>query len=128
MPGSSLYRALQSSLSSPLARGRYALGRHVGRIRRARPEDPLVGPFRNVDPHTASLAVYFRGPASELFNMLNPESPGAISVLARSYSRACVDAKPPPPPLFLCARANVSVCVTRTCIYPRVRVRARLCT
>lgn len=44
----------------------------------------LQGPFRNVDPHTTSLAVYFRGPASELFNMLNPESPGAISVLART--------------------------------------------
>lgn len=54
----------------------------------------LEGPFRNVDPHTASLAVYFRGPASELFNMLNPESPGAISALARSYSRICVDARP----------------------------------
>jgi len=69
----------------------------------------LQGPFRNVDPHTASLAVYFRGPASELFNMLNPESPGAISALARIRSRACVDAGPAP--LRAPRHARVRACV-----------------
>lgn len=70
----------------------------------------LQGPFRNVDPHTTSLAVYFRGPASELFNMLNPESPGAISVLARTciyiYTHLCILSEPHP--------ASVRVCV---CVY-----------
>lgn len=72
----------------------------------------LEGPFRNVDPHTASLAVYFRGPASELFNMLNPESPGAISALARSYS-GCVDARP----ARLCVCENIRVWVYVRAIY-----------
>ena len=66
----------------------------------------LQGPFRNVDPHTSSLAVYFRGPASELFNMLNPESPGAISVLARTCIYLCTLSE-----LYLRVCANVCVCV-----------------
>ena len=65
----------------------------------------LQGPFRNVDPHTSSLAVYFRGPASELFNMLNPESPGAISVLARTCIYLCTLSE-----LYLRVCANVCVC------------------
>lgn len=75
----------------------------------------LQGPFRNVDPHTTSLAVYFRGPASELFNMLNPESPGAISVLARTciyiyiYTHLCIYLVSP----CLCARVCVCVYTTR---------------
>lgn len=79
----------------------------------------LQGPFRNVDPHTGSLAVYFRGPVSELFNMLNPESPGAISVLARTphshtytriqhrYNHRRVEAW-----LFLYARIRVCLSLT----------------
>jgi len=39
--------------------------------------------------------------------MLNPESPGAISALARIRSRACVDAGPAP--LRACARVWVYV-------------------
>lgn len=74
----------------------------------------LEGPFRNVDPHTASLAVYFRGPASELFNMLNPESPGAISALARSYSRVCVGCARP---ARLCVCESVRVWVYVRAIY-----------
>lgn len=74
----------------------------------------LQGPFRNVDPHTTSLAVYFRGPASELFNMLNPESPGAISVLARTciyiYIHIYVSCLNLTLPLYV----YVCVCVYRT--------------
>lgn len=72
----------------------------------------LQGPFRNVDPHTTSLAVYFRGPASELFNMLNPESPGAISVLART----CIYIYIYTPMYISCL--TLSLCA-RVCVYTR---------
>lgn len=80
----------------------------------------LQGPFRNVDPHTTSLAVYFRGPASELFNMLNPESPGAISVLALAYIYihtyvSCLNLTLP---LYAC------VCTRRETTYARLYVEA----
>lgn len=82
----------------------------------------LQGPFRNVDPHTSSLAVYFRGPASELFNMLNPESPGAISVLARTCIYLCTLSE-----LYLRVCANVCVCVcVCACMCFFVRTRANL--
>lgn len=82
----------------------------------------LQGPFRNVDPHTTSLAVYFRGPASELFNMLNPESPGAISVLARTciyiYTHLCILSEPHPASVCVC------VCTRRETMYARLYVEA----
>lgn len=82
----------------------------------------LQGPFRNVDPHTTSLAVYFRGPASELFNMLNPESPGAISVLARTciyiYTHLCILSEPHPASVCVC------VCTRRETTYARLYVEA----
>lgn len=107
-----LRRRRSSVASSFLARG--GLGRHVDRIQ-CPPPRILEGPFRNVDPHTASLAVYFRGPASELFNMLNPESPGAISVFshvatrARARIRVCINVKRRRYMCETCARACVGV-------------------
>lgn len=77
----------------------------------------LEGPFRNVDPHTASLAVYFRGPASELFNMLNPESPGAISVLSHVATRASV---------WMRGRRDVCVMCVYVCDKMLTCVRARM--
>lgn len=92
----------------------------------------LRGPFRNVDPHTASLAVYFRGPASELFNMLNPESPGAISVLARTCTlpvyhhvraslRLCEDVRvlflSPCRLMCMCSRARETITSARAPVY-----------